>query len=289
MARAALASGEMSGPVMQSVSTDRTVSVVTISLAGNGTDSRSTTALNTLRRQVIPITIGAVAGAHAYVTGPTAGSVDFNSTMKAHLPLVFGFVLSFAFLLLLIAFRSLVIPFMTIVLNMLSVSAAYGLMVVIFQNGNLRSLLGAQNIGGIVDWIPLFLFVVLFGLSMDYHVLILSRIREGHQHGLTTPEAVTDGITTTAGVITSAAIVMVAVFSLFAGLNEIIFKQLGVALALAVLIDATVVRIVLLPSVMKLLGKWNWYFPTGAKHRFEQRRLQPGPEAPADTGSRTAA
>ncbi|HUJ66402.1 MAG TPA: MMPL family transporter [Acidimicrobiales bacterium] len=270
MTRAALASGQMTGPVIQTVSTDGRVAVVTISLAGNGTDNHSTAALSTLRNRIIPGTIGAVPHARAYVTGLTAGSVDFNHVMKSHLPVVFGFVLGLTFLLMLVTFRSVVIPLMTIVLNMLSVGAAYGLMVLVFQHGYLRSALGAQNIDGIIDWIPLFLFVVLFGLSMDYHVLILSRIREGHQRGLDTGEAVTEGITATAGVITSAAVVMIAVFSLFAGLNEIIFKQLGVALALAVLIDATVVRIVLLPSTMKVLGKWNWYLP-GATRREPPR------------------
>ena len=277
MTRDALATGEMSGPVIQAVCADHTVAVVTVSLAGNGTDSRSTAALATLRNRVIPSTIGSVPHAQAYVAGLTAGSVDFNRVMKSHLPLVFAFVLGLAFLLMLVAFRSVVIPLMTIVLNLLSVTAAYGLMVLVFQHGDMRSLLGAQNIDGVIDWIPLFLFVVLFGLSMDYHVLILSRIREGHERGLSTSDAVTEGVTATAGVITSAAVVMIAVFSLFAGLNEIIFKQLGVALALAVLIDATVVRIVLLPATMKVLGRWNWYFPGSAPSRLS------GP-APAPSG-----
>lgn len=257
----ALMSGQMGGPIVETVSADRTVALVQISLAGNGTDSRSNAALATLRGDVIPATIGRVPGVHAYVTGATAGSQDFNATMGAHLPYVFGFVLGLAFLLLMLTFRSLVIPLLTIVLNVLSVGAAYGVMVLIFQYGWLRSAIGAQDIGGIVDWIPLFLFVVLFGLSMDYHVLILSRIREGHLRGLTTADAVTEGITSTAGIITSAALVMIAVFSIFATLSEIIIKQLGIALAAAVVIDATVVRIVLLPSTMKLLGERNWYLP----------------------------
>jgi RND superfamily putative drug exporter len=288
MTRDALSTGQMSGPVIQAVSPDRTVSVVTLSLAGNGTDARSTAALSALRNRVIRSTVGHVAHTQTYVAGLTAGSVDFNHVMKSHLPLVFGFVLGLAFLLMLITFRSLVIPLMTIVLNVMSVTAAYGLMVLIFQQGTLRSVLGAQNIDGIIDWIPLFLFVVLFGLSMDYHVLILSRIREGHQRGLSTSDAVTEGITATAGVITSAAVVMIAMFSLFAGLNEIIFKQLGVALALAVLIDATVVRIVLLPSTMKVLGRWNWYFPGSTRSRPSQLESAPtGPSSQATAGTRS--
>ncbi|MCU4182804.1 MMPL family transporter [Acidiferrimicrobium sp. IK] len=261
MTKAALASGQMAGPIVEVVSPDRTVAAVTISLAGSGTDRPSTAALATLRGQVLPSTIGAAPGAKAYVMGTTAASVDFNQVMKSHLVLVFAFVLGLAFVLLLVTFRSLVIPLLTIALNVLSVGAAYGVTVFIFQDGHLRSLLDAQDVGGVIDWLPLFLFVVLFGLSMDYHVLILSRIREGHDRGLPTRDAVSAGVTSTAGVITSAAVVMVAVFSVFATLNEIIFKQLGVALAAAVLIDATVVRLVLLPSSMALLGRWNWYLP----------------------------
>jgi RND superfamily putative drug exporter len=252
---------QLHGPVVETVSRDRTVAVVTVSLAGNGTDTTSTTALATLRQQVIPATIGQVPEASAYVTGTTAGSVDFNQTMKAHLPLVFVFVLGMAFVLLLLAFRSLVVPLLTITLNLLSVGASYGLMVLVFQDGYGRSLLGAQDVGGVIDWIPLFLLVVLFGLSMDYHVLILSRIREGHDHGLDATQSVGEGITSTAGVITSAAMVMVAVFAVFATLNEVDFKQLGVALASAVFIDATIVRIVLLPAAMAALGERNWYLP----------------------------
>jgi uncharacterized membrane protein YdfJ with MMPL/SSD domain len=261
MAARALATREMGGPVVVSTSSDRRVAVVTISLSGNGTDRLSEHALATLRRTVIPRTIGAVPDTHAYVGGATAGSRDFNDTMKAHLPLVFGFVLGLAFVLLLITFRSLAIPLMTILLNLLSVGAAYGIVTLVFQQGFLRGLLGAQNVGGVIDWLPLFLFVVLFGLSMDYHVLILSRVREGHLGGLPTAEAVGEGVKSTAGVVTSAAVVMVAVFSIFAILPEIAFKQLGVGLAVAVLIDATIVRAVLLPSAMKVLGEWNWYLP----------------------------
>lgn len=178
MAERALATREMGGPIVVSVSADRTVAAATISFAGNGTNSRSEHALATLRRTIILNTIGAVPGVRAYVGGATAGSTDFNDTMKSHLPLIFGFALGLAFALLLITFRSIVIPLKTILLNLLSVGAAYGVLTLVFQDGYLRSLLGAQNIGGVIDWLPLFLFVVLFGLSMDYHVLILSRVRE---------------------------------------------------------------------------------------------------------------
>jgi len=253
--------GQMGGPVVETISSDRTVAILTVSLAGEGTDRRSTAALAALRSQVIPSTLGRVAGTRTYVSGTAAESVDFNRAMASHLPYVFAFVLGMAFLLLLLSFRSIVIALLTIVLNLLSVGAAYGLMVLVFQDGYGRSALGAQDIGGIVDWIPLFLLVILFGLSMDYHVLVLSRVREGRDRGLPPERAVADGITATAGVITSAALVMVAVFSVFSTLNIVQFKQLGVALAAAVFIDATVVRIVLLPSAMKLLGPRTWYLP----------------------------
>jgi RND superfamily putative drug exporter len=262
MTHQALATGELGGPVTESVSADRTVAALTLSLAGNGTNRRSDAALATLRGAVIPGTIDRLPGVRAYVTGTTASSQDFNAAMKAHLPYVFAFVLGLAFLLLLVTFRSLVIPLKTIVLNLLSVGAAYGVVTLVFQDGWLRSALGAQDVGGVIDWLPLFLFVVLFGLSMDYHVLILSRVREEHDRGRTTADAVSVGVKSTAGVITSAAIVMVGVFSIFAILPEIAFKQLGVGLAVAVLIDATIVRAVLLPAAMTLLGDWNWYLPS---------------------------
>ena len=264
----ALRTGQVSGPVLESVSADRTVAALTFSLSGNGTDRASEAALATLRRTIIPTTVGRLPGVRAYVAGTTASSHDFNATMKARLPFVLAFVLGLAFVLLLVTFRSLVIPLKTIVLNLLSVGAAYGVVTLIFQHGYFRSLLGASPVGGVINWLPLFLFVVLFGLSMDYHVLILSRVREGHEHGLTTAEAVAEGVKSTAGIVTSAAVVMVGVFSIFAVLPEIAFKQLGVGLAVAVLIDATIVRAVLLPAAMTLLGDWNWYLPRrlGAIH-----------------------
>jgi RND superfamily putative drug exporter len=195
------------------------------------------------------------------VTGMTAGSKDFNDSMKSHIPYVFAFVLGFAFLLLLVTFRSIVIPLKAIVLNLLSVGAAYGVLVWIFQDGHLQGLLGFKSLHGIVAWLPLFLFVILFGLSMDYHVFIISRIKELVDRGASTEDAVKSGLHATAGVVTSAAVVMVAVFAVFASLTAMEFKQMGVGLALAILIDATIVRAVLLPATMKLLGEWNWYLP----------------------------
>jgi RND superfamily putative drug exporter len=259
--RAALATGQMNEPISVDVSASRRAARVQIPLAGEGTDAVSNRALDTLRGSVIPSTIGRVQGAEAHVTGPTAGSLDFNDSMRAHAPFVFAFVLGLAFVLLLVTFRSIVIPLKAIVLNLLSVAASYGVLVLVFQDGRLESLLNYQSFGGVTSWLPLFLFVVLFGLSMDYHVLILSRVREAHDAGMPTGRAVDYGIRATASVVTSAAIVMVAVFAIFATLGWVDFKMMGVGLAVAVLLDATIVRAVLLPSTMALLGDWNWYLP----------------------------
>jgi uncharacterized membrane protein YdfJ with MMPL/SSD domain len=248
-------------PVTTDINPDRTVEEVDIPLAGDGSDSKSSAALAQLRDHLIPATIGQVPGATAGVGGFTADSQDFNDTLKSHVALVFAFVLTAAFLLLLFTFRSIVIPIKAILLNLLSVGAAYGVLVWIFQEGHLQSLLGFHSNGAIVAWMPLFLFVVLFGLSMDYHVFILTRIREAYDRGRSTEDAVTHGIKTTAGVVTSAAVVMISVFAIFATLSLLIFKQLGIGLAVAVLIDATIIRGVLLPATMKLLGDWNWYLP----------------------------
>jgi len=244
------------------VSPDKTVAKVAIPLAGDGTDTTSNRALDELRGELIPATIGTVGGATANVTGMTAGTADFNASMSSHIPLVFGFVLSAAFVLLMVTFRSVVVPLKAILLNLLSVGAAYGLLVLIFQEGWGESLLGFESTGAITAWLPLFLFVVLFGLSMDYHVFILTRIREAVDKGMRTEQAVAEAIKSTAGVVTSAAVVMVAVFSIFATLSSVEFKQMGVGLAAAILIDATIVRGVLLPATMKLLGEWNWWLPS---------------------------
>jgi uncharacterized membrane protein YdfJ with MMPL/SSD domain len=221
----------------------------------------SLTSVPGTRSMVVPATVGKLDGADVAVTGLTAGSKDFNDAMRARLPYVFAFVLGLAFLLLLVTFRSIVVPIKAIVLNLLSVGAAYGILTWIFQYGHLEDLLNFESVGGITSWLPLFLFVILFGLSMDYHVFIISRIREAVDGGMKTKEAVAHGIKQTAGVVTSAAVVMVAVFSIFGSLSMIEFKQMGVGLAVAVLLDATIVRGVLLPASMTLLGEWNWYLP----------------------------
>ena len=247
-------------PVTVEFSADHSVAIVDVPIVGDGTNDRSYAALAELRDEIIPATVEPT-GAEANVTGFTAGSNDFNELMETRVPIVFAFVLGFAFLLLLATFRSIVIPLKAIVLNLLSVGAAYGIVVWIFQEGHLESLLGFESTGAITSWLPLFLFVLLFGLSMDYHVFILSRVRELYDRGMSTDAAVSDGIKHTAAVVTAAAAVMIAVFAIFATLSAIEFKQFGVGLAAAVLIDATIIRGVLLPATMTLLGDWNWYLP----------------------------
>ena len=259
--RRALASDSLNGPITVDVNRASTVASIAIPVAGTGTDDASNASLATLRDDIVPATVGGLPGAEVGVAGFTAESKDFSDKIKAVAPLVFGFVLLFAFGLLLFAFRSLVIAATAIVLNLMSVAAAYGVLVLVFQHGVGKGLLGFESTAGIDSFLPIFIFVILFGLSMDYHVFILSRIREAYDRGMTTDEAVTHGIKTTAGVVTSAAVVMVCVFSVFATLQMLIFKQFGVGLAVAILIDATVVRAVLLPATMKLLGDWNWYLP----------------------------
>jgi RND superfamily putative drug exporter len=261
--RDALASGQVKSPIEVSFNRSRTTAQILVPLVGNGSDTASMKALETLRNRLLPQTIARIHGVRFAVTGQTAGTYDFNSLIRGRFPLVFGFVLGLAFLLLLVTFRSLVIPLTSIVLNLLSVGAAYGVLVWIFQKGHLQNLLGFHSNGAVVTWLPLFLFAVLFGLSMDYHVFIVSRIRELHDEGLSTAEAVARGISSTAGTVTAAAAVMVAVFAIFAWLPTLDIKQMGVGLAVAVLLDATVIRGILLPATMKLLGDWNWYLPKG--------------------------
>jgi len=257
----ALATGELSEPSAVEISPDRTVAVVALSVKGSGTDAASERSLEVLRSELVPATVGKLPGAEVAVTGVTAGSKDFNDAMISHAPIVFAFVLSLAFILLLVTFRSIVVPLKAIVLNLLSVGAAYGILVLVFQDGHGEALLDFQSVGGIAPVIPLFLFVILFGLSMDYHVFILSRVREAVNRGMSNDDAVAHGLRSTAGVVTSAALVMVAVFGSFALGSDQLAKQIGVGLAAAILIDATIIRAVLLPATMKLLGERNWYLP----------------------------
>jgi uncharacterized membrane protein YdfJ with MMPL/SSD domain len=259
--RLAVARGIVHPPFTLSQGGDGTSAAVGLPLTGSGANAESRRAIQILRHELIPATLGRVPGVETALTGVTAEDIDFTHQIKHGIPYVIVFVLAFAFLLLLVAFRSIVVPLKAIVLNLLSVGAAYGLLVLVFQHHWAEPILGFKSNGSIISWLPLFLFVILFGLSMDYHVFILSRVREAVDEGMSTDAAVRHGITATAGVVTSAAFVMVAVFSLFGSLSSLELKQAGVGLASAVLIDATIVRAVLLPASMKLLGEWNWYVP----------------------------
>ena len=286
--RDAVATGVMSEPVDIAVNPSRTIARVVIPIATE--DSRSPAAyaaLTTLRDEIVPSTVGGVGGASVNVTGETAANKDFNALLKTRLPLIFAFVLGLAFLLMLVTFRSIVVPSKAIVLNLLSVGASYGILVLVFQSSWAEGLLGFRSNGGVAAWLPLFLFVLLFGLSMDYHVFVLSRVRELVDQGVPTEEAVSRAIRRTAGTVTSAALVMVAVFAIFASLRQLDLKQMGFGLAVAILIDATVIRGVLLPASMKLLGDWNWYLPRWLAWlpRLERERSVEAPAAQAEPAS----
>ena len=258
----AIASGRFNAPVDVTVSEDKHVAQIAIPIKGSGTDEISNEGLADLRQTLVGQTVGGAEGVSAaYVSGMTAETKDYVDFLKGRAPLVVGFVLVLAFLLLLVTFRSLVIPIKAIILNLLSVAAAYGVLTWVFQDGHFEGALDFSSNGGVTAWLPIFLFVILFGLSMDYHVFILSRVKEAVDRGMKTEDAVSHAIKATASTVTSAAIVMVAVFAIFATLSFIDFKQMGVGLSVAILIDATLVRAVLLPATMKLLGKWNWYLP----------------------------
>ena len=257
---AAGSGGPIREPVTASVVAGGRALVVSVPLAGNGGDAASYSALDTLRDRILPETLG-TAGVSYAVAGDTAANHDDAAQLSARTPLVLAAVAAVAFCLLLLAFGSLVLPLVSIALNFLSVAAAYGLITFIFQDGRLQGPLGYASSGAITPWVPLFLFTFLFGISMDYHVFILSRIRELRRHGETTPGAITAGIASSAGVVSSAALIMVAVFSIFIGMGQVELKMLGVGLAAAILLDATIVRGVLLPAAMTLLGDRCWYLP----------------------------
>jgi putative drug exporter of the RND superfamily len=252
------------GPIREPVTTayvaDGRALIVSVPLAGNGGDSASYTALDALRDRILPQAFGGTGVTYA-VAGDTAANHDTASQLSARTPLVLAVVAAVAFCLLLLSFRSVVLPLVSIALNFLSVAAAYGLITFIFQDGRLQGLLGYSSSGAITPWVPLFLFTFLFGISMDYHVFILSRVRELRRRGEGTSGAVTAGIATSAGVVSSAALIMVAVFSIFIGMGQVELKMLGVGLAAAILLDATIVRGVLLPAAMILLGDRCWYLP----------------------------
>jgi RND superfamily putative drug exporter len=259
----AAAGGVIHEPVTATAIGGERALVVSVPLAGDGADSASTSALQTLRNQILPDTLGKVPGVSYAVTGDTAVLYDNIHVLHSSLPAVFAFVAVLAFVLLLVAFRSVTIPLTSIALNLLSVGAAYGVVTLIFQDGRLQGPLDYTSFGGIIYWVPLMMFVFLFGISMDYHVFILSRVRELWARGAAPKQAVVGGIASSAGVVTSAALIMVAVFSIFVTMPLIDLKILGVGTAAAVLIDATVVRGVLVPAALALLGDRAWRLRRG--------------------------
>ena len=242
-------------------SPDGRLAVVEALVAGDSRDERSVQAIGRLRSELVPRSLGD-AGVAVYVTGETAEIVDYRELMKRWLPIVFTFVLGFSFILLTVAFRSIVVPAKAIVLNLLSVGAAYGLIVLVFQEGVGNELFGFPQVDAIEAWLPLFLFSVLFGLSMDYHVFLLSRIRERYTQTGDSSEAVAFGVRTTARLITGAALIIIVVFVGFATGELVMFQQMGFGVAVALLLDATVIRSVLVPAAMELLGERNWYLPS---------------------------
>ncbi|EHN79859.1 integral membrane protein [Streptomyces coelicoflavus ZG0656] len=278
----AISSGASRGPVDVTMHDEQNVALVYVPLVGGSDQDKAGESLDKLRDEVRPATLGKVDGVEAPITGQVAGNKDFNDQLVGSVLPVFAFVVVFAFLLMLLSFRSLTVALTSIVLNLLSVGAAYGILVAVFQHGWGASLVGAEGVGAIITWLPLFLFVILFGLSMDYHVFVVSRIREARLRGRSTRDAIQHGVVTTAGVVTSAAVIMVAVFAIFGTLSMQSMKQMGVGLAAAVLIDATIIRGVLLPAVMSLLGERNWYLPKWL-HRLPDLTHDESPEAIAPT------
>ncbi|HEX8346191.1 MAG TPA: MMPL family transporter [Actinoplanes sp.] len=264
---------EETGPELE-VSADKRVTVLQVATPFASRTDEAKESMHQLRDNLVPASLGGLAGIEYAVGGGVAEDEDYAAHVWDKLPIVVGFVLLLTFIVMAWTFRSVVVALTAITLNLLSAAAAYGLLVAVFQNTWAEGLLGFTSMGAIVTWLPLFLFVVLFGLSMDYHVFVVSRIREAAQRGLSNRDAVREGITGSAGVVTSAAVVMVAVFSIFATLSTIDMKQLGVGLAAAILLDATIIRAVVLPAAMSLLGSANWWAPAFMRDRRE-------PDAPA--------
>jgi len=258
------------------VSPDGRTSYLDVPTPYPGGSDEAVQAMRKLRQDLVPATVGTVAGAEYAVGGFVAFNEDYAAHIGSKLPLVMAVVMALTFIVMTLTFRSVVVAVTSIVLNLLSALASYGLVQLVFGGTWAEDLLGFHSINAVVSWLPLFLFVVLFGLSMDYHVFVVSRIREAVLRGVPNRQAVAEGIVGSAGVVTSAAAVMVAVFAIFATLSMIDMKQLGVGLAAAILIDATIIRAVVLPSVMTLLGDANWWAP-----KFLRRR----PEPPAPGGA----
>jgi putative drug exporter of the RND superfamily len=249
------------GDAATETSPDGGLIVLTVPVAGDSVSAPAVDAVRDLREDVIP-TAFAGSGAEAFVGGATAEDIDYYDVMDQWLPIVLVFVLGLSFILLTIAFRSIVVPATAIAMNLLSVGAAYGLLVLVFVEGVGNELFGFQQVDIVEAWVPLFLFAVLFGLSMDYQVFLLSRIRERYTQTGSNEDAVSFGVGSTARLITGAALIIIAVFAGFARGDLVMFQQMGFGVAVALLIDATIIRSVVVPATMKLLGRWNWYLPS---------------------------
>ncbi|WP_427889845.1 MMPL family transporter [Kribbella sp. GL6] len=259
-------------------SKDGTVATLEVATPYEGGSQQARDSLAKLRKDLMPETVGKVPGAEYAVGGFVAADVDYAAHTRAKLPLVIGFVLLLTMIVMMATFRSVVVAVTAILLNLLSAGAAYGVVTAVFQNTWAEGLLHFRSNGSVVSWLPLFLFVVLFGLSMDYHVFVVSRIREAVLRGVPTRQAVAEGITGSAGVVTSAAAVMIGVFAVFATLSTLDMKQLGVGLAVAILIDATIIRAVVLPSIMTLLGEANWWAPNWLRPKPAKHSTTPTPD-----------
>jgi len=248
------------GSVGTDVSPDGEITVVNAITRADPFSHDAEAVVKNLRDDVVPDVFGDQAGS-VYITGATADTIDFDTALIDNLPIVFAFVLGLSFILLLIAFRSILVPVTSILMNLLSVGAAYGAVVAVFQYGIGADLFGFTEVDTITNWLPVMLFCILFGLSMDYHVFLLSRVREHFDHTGNNEEAVKVGLRQTGRLITGAALIMVAVFGSFAGGRLVEMQQMGFGLAFAVLIDATLIRTILAPAVLKLCGNANWYLP----------------------------
>ena len=229
---------------------------------GRQNDPATQAIVREVRSTAAPAAFGALSGVQVYVTGNAASALDITQIYLDAIPLVIGFVLGLSFLLLLVVFHSLVIPIKAIALNLLSTAAAFGVMVAVFSDGVVGNAFGLAHSSVIESWVPIFVFAILFGLSMDYHVFILTRVKEARDRGLDSRSAIAKGISITSGTITSAATIMVLVFAAFITIPFAFIQELGLGLAVAVLLDATVVRSILLPATMTLLGDWNWWLPS---------------------------
>ena len=243
-----------------SVAGDGTVADIEAALPGTANDLANWETARQFRSTVVPSYFGQLASTKVYVSGEATYTMDYANWYGGQMPLVIVFVLGMSFLLLLVAFHSIIIPLKAIILNLLSAGAAFGVLVVLFQEGWFKEITGIRP--NVVEaWAPAMIFTILFGLSMDYHVFILTRVKEARDRGLASTDAVVKGITITAGTVTSAAAIMVCVFGAFFTIQLAIMQELGIGLAVAILVDATLVRSLLLPSLMKLLGEWNWWMP----------------------------